>query len=442
MHRIVAVAYWGNPPTKQHVVDHIDTNRQNNRPENLRWLTKLENILLNPITRAKIEYWCGSVEEFLENPSQLSGHENDDANFAWMRAVSPDEARNTLISWKKMLNKPRPEIRSRDNPIEEWIFGQNRANQKELNFIDDVEFVDNDDDQKITSEEDDIPPILSSNVNERLKERPVTKTEFMTAILQLCESEGWKYKKYYKADGWKADFLISAENRSVAISAFSSVSAVTKSMPQIGLEGVCRYGLILSPKKDDVSSLPCFCLHRNEDSLKVSIAKNKVPLDLFVKKILEDKIEHLTKAKITAVDVIFAEKECYFCGKTHFIPYVRYLVDENGKRVDDECVESEQEENDIPDFRFGKDFLDAIHRYIADHPEKGFVMGEVKERYSKTMNKSYMSYGCPKCDGIVGDFYLRDLEIDYAYETDEKLMNRIQLNAPFEISVNEWIVKD
>ena len=34
VHRIVAYAFLGEPPTAQHVVDHIDTNRQNNRPEN------------------------------------------------------------------------------------------------------------------------------------------------------------------------------------------------------------------------------------------------------------------------------------------------------------------------------------------------------------------------------------------------------------------------
>ena len=55
VHRIVAVAFHGEPPSSQHVVDHIDTNRQNNRPENLRWVTKLENVLLNPITRMKLE---------------------------------------------------------------------------------------------------------------------------------------------------------------------------------------------------------------------------------------------------------------------------------------------------------------------------------------------------------------------------------------------------
>ena len=50
IHRIVATAFHGEPPTKRHVVDHKDTNKRNNRPENLRWVTRLENILLNPIT--------------------------------------------------------------------------------------------------------------------------------------------------------------------------------------------------------------------------------------------------------------------------------------------------------------------------------------------------------------------------------------------------------
>jgi hypothetical protein len=38
IHRIIATAFHGSPPTSQHVVDHIDTNRQNNRPENPRSL--------------------------------------------------------------------------------------------------------------------------------------------------------------------------------------------------------------------------------------------------------------------------------------------------------------------------------------------------------------------------------------------------------------------
>ena len=52
IHQIVATAFHGEPPSSQYVVDHIDTNRRNNRPENLRWVTALENCN-NPNTHKK-----------------------------------------------------------------------------------------------------------------------------------------------------------------------------------------------------------------------------------------------------------------------------------------------------------------------------------------------------------------------------------------------------
>ena len=119
VHRIVAFAFLGNPPTSQYVVDHIDTNRQNNRPENLRWVTKLENVLNNPITRARIENICGSIENFLEDPSVLRGFEHVDHNFNWMRAVTPEEAKiskERLLEWA--ANKPEP----KGGTMGEWVF--------------------------------------------------------------------------------------------------------------------------------------------------------------------------------------------------------------------------------------------------------------------------------------------------------------------------------
>ena len=47
VHRIVATAFHGGPPNPLYVVDHIDTNCRNNRPENLRWVSRLENALNN-----------------------------------------------------------------------------------------------------------------------------------------------------------------------------------------------------------------------------------------------------------------------------------------------------------------------------------------------------------------------------------------------------------
>ncbi len=122
IHRIVATAFLGVPPTNEHVVDHIDTNKQNNRPENLRWVTRFENILLNPITARRIEMVCGSVEAFLANPSKFRD-KFPDSNYEWMCAVSREEAQ---ISKARLLAWAKSDIQLQGGSLGEWIF--NRGN--------------------------------------------------------------------------------------------------------------------------------------------------------------------------------------------------------------------------------------------------------------------------------------------------------------------------
>ncbi len=127
VHRIVCTAYHGEPVGDCNVVDHIDINRCNNRPENLRWVTRLENTILNPITRAKIEVRCGSVEAFLENPSLLYGHESEDPNFTWMRAVTKEEAQIALQHWKEWSAKPLEERKPKGDGVGEWIYEDDKS---------------------------------------------------------------------------------------------------------------------------------------------------------------------------------------------------------------------------------------------------------------------------------------------------------------------------
>lgn len=126
VHRIVVTAFHGEAPTDQHVVDHIDTNRRNNRPDNLRWLTKLENILNNEITRRKIELICGSVEAFLENPQLLRGYESADKNFLWMKNVTKQEAQNCLANWYYWAKtaKPNPNYKRGELHVDSWIYSK------------------------------------------------------------------------------------------------------------------------------------------------------------------------------------------------------------------------------------------------------------------------------------------------------------------------------
>lgn len=120
IHRIVATAFYGEPQTKEHVVDHIDTNKKNNRPENLRWVTRLENVLLNPITAKRISLVCGSVEAFLENPSKFRD-KFPEPNYSWMCTVSTEEA---LISKERLLAWAKSDDKSSGGSLDKWIFNR------------------------------------------------------------------------------------------------------------------------------------------------------------------------------------------------------------------------------------------------------------------------------------------------------------------------------
>jgi len=88
VHRIVATAFYGEQPSPHHVVDHLDTNRRNNRVENLKWVTRRENIEENPKTRRRIEQIWGSTEAMLEDPNRAEKAEPL-SNRPWMPQEVP-----------------------------------------------------------------------------------------------------------------------------------------------------------------------------------------------------------------------------------------------------------------------------------------------------------------------------------------------------------------
>ena len=69
--KVVATAFHGSAPNDFYVASHIDGNLENNRPENLRWLSPIEVVLDNPDTVAAIMNRFGSIDTFLMRPSSL-----------------------------------------------------------------------------------------------------------------------------------------------------------------------------------------------------------------------------------------------------------------------------------------------------------------------------------------------------------------------------------
>lgn len=137
IHIIVATAFYGTNDSKTYVVDHIDTNRCNNRKENLRWITRLENVLLNPTTLKRITFLCGGdIMNFIKDPSCLKDATGTNKDLSWMRTVTAKEAAiayNNIMSWTT-----KPSIYKRTNnttkgTASEFIFKERKYRDKDAN---------------------------------------------------------------------------------------------------------------------------------------------------------------------------------------------------------------------------------------------------------------------------------------------------------------------
>lgn len=127
VHIIVATAFYGEKDSKVYVVDHIDTNRCNNRAENLRWRTRLENALLNEDTCRKITYLCGGdIMEFIKDPSCLKDPAKD-PDISWMRTVSAEEAKAAWARVQSMNSKPKTNTLLKEHVENEELKKQEQA---------------------------------------------------------------------------------------------------------------------------------------------------------------------------------------------------------------------------------------------------------------------------------------------------------------------------
>lgn len=96
----------------------------------------------------------------------------------------------------------------------------------------------------------------------------------------------------------------------------------------------------------------------------------------------------------------FLKENCWKCNYEYYIYYI--MPNGTNGEIDDKLI-------------FNEKVISKINEWIKTN-KSTLNIGIIKNRYSNTVDDSYMSFGCPQCDAIYGAFYLHEAIIDTMYE--------------------------
>lgn len=119
--------FFGNPPNSQYVVFHKNYNKQDNRVENLAWVTKFEYHILQPQVQAQLRIVTGEnkIEKILSDFEQYKTFLPQ--NLSWMRFVTQNDADKCLQKYIDLKFSTTEERERLD-----WNTNENRERIKEI----------------------------------------------------------------------------------------------------------------------------------------------------------------------------------------------------------------------------------------------------------------------------------------------------------------------
>jgi len=118
--------------------------------------------------------------------------------------------------------------------------------------------------------------------------------------------------------------------------------------------------------------------------------------------------------------VLIFDYDCWKCDKTSNIYYIGYP-----------CGASSEDS-------FNPDVVRFVKGLKKKDVGRELFVGDVKERYSRTVGYSYTSFGCYYCDSIFGDFYIFN-EVDFWFYPGEEPSHMIVVDLPQEVLENLYI---
>lgn len=265
-------------------------------------------------------------------------------------------------------------------------------------------------------------------------------------IISTCHNLGIEAKQEYKGQGWRADVFIPRSEKPVAFEIQLSPQSLTKTLTRQSKyirDGILGCWLFENPIPKLINErpdLPVFYVEEKHDnSLIVNLGdRRKIDLQTFLENFIAGNIQFRTIAKtksIQNVNLVFYEMTCWKCRELNHLFYVETPFYSSCNAM----IRVEEGLWDSSSIEYKPEIIELAEKFVDDRKDLNLKLAQIKERFSHTVDDSYMSFGCYKCDSIFGDFYVMDAKMDVIYETNKiTCQNQIELRKTYDLNIPHW----
>jgi hypothetical protein len=261
-------------------------------------------------------------------------------------------------------------------------------------------------------------------------------------ILSACDALGLQAKEEYRGKDWRADVFVAANGVNYAFEVQTTRQSLNKTLERQekyqrdGIIGCWLFEKEPTKLEGELQYLPLFKLSHIDGQVHVSLKeRKKLPLDIFISDYLQNKIKFCKKLRLPKAEIRFIKQPCWKCGFEYYIYYVGGFISPcNAEIFEHEAMWGSEKMIFMPEI------MVKVNEYVSSAKEKNLNVGTIKERFSKTIDKSYLSFGCPECDSIFGDWFLHEIimETFYGDGIEDKILIEGNFDKYLEASIPHW----
>jgi hypothetical protein len=261
---------------------------------------------------------------------------------------------------------------------------------------------------------------------------------------------GTKAIQEYSGQGWRADVFIPHNEKPIAFEIQLSPQSLRKTLERQSKyirDGIMACWLFENPisnLNEERPDLPLFYIEdKNNSNLQVNLGdRRKVDLHTFIENFISNNIQFKFIArtkKEQIVNLVFYEIECWKCHEINHLFYVDspfYSACCAEIRPDEALWKSNSME-------YRPEIIELAQKFTESRKYLNLKLGQIKKRYSKTVDDSYTSFGCYNCDSIFGDWFVMEAQIDIMYSPKGlTYQGKIELSESIELPIPHWCLPD